>query len=155
VGGSGAMDGPALRAANLLVGNAAGAAGLECTIAGPRLRFLAATHFALTGGDLSAVLHRDDLGAWPVPRAARVLARAGNVLVADGMVPGCVQVPPDGQPIVMMAGGPVTGGYPKIATVVGADLPALAQLVPGEGRLRFRAVSVEEAQEAIGDASDL
>jgi biotin-dependent carboxylase-like uncharacterized protein len=265
------MDGLALRAANLAVGNPAGAAGLECTVAGPRLRFLATTRFALVGADLSPVLHREDLGAWPVPLGAAVLARAGNVLafgarrsgsrtyiafaggidvppvlgsrstdltagfgglggralragdlialgprgaggdeglvppavtrsgdvrvilgpqhdhfgpealaallaeaytlapesdrvggrlqgprlahrgaaeiVTDGMVPGCVQVPPDGQPIVMMAGGPTTGGYPKIATVVRADLPALAQLLPGEGRVRFRAVSIEEAQE--------
>jgi allophanate hydrolase subunit 2 len=59
------------------------------------------------------------------------------------MVPGCIQVPPDGQPILMMADAPTTGGYPKIATVVTADLPLLAQLVPGEGRVRFRPVSVE------------
>ncbi len=52
-------------------------------------------------------------------------------IVADGMVPGCVQVPPDGQPIVMLADCPSTGGYPKIATVVSADLGKLAQLLPG------------------------
>jgi biotin-dependent carboxylase-like uncharacterized protein len=81
-------------------------------------------------------------------RGPRLDHRGAAEIVTDGMVPGCVQVPPDGQPIVMMAGGPTTGGYPKIATVVSADLPALAQLLPGEGRVRFRAVSVEEAQEA-------
>ena len=62
------------------------------------------------------------------------------------MVPGSIQVPPDGKPIVMLADGPTTGGYPKIATVVTADLAKLAQLVPGEGEVRFSAVSVEEAQ---------
>jgi len=56
-----------------------------------------------------------------------------------------VQAPPDGRPIVMLADGPTTGGYPKIATVITADLPRLAQLVPGD-RLRFAAVSVEDAQ---------
>jgi allophanate hydrolase subunit 2 len=60
------------------------------------------------------------------------------------MVPGSVQVPPDGRPIVMMADGPTTGGYPKIATVVTSDLPRLAQLVPGEGEVRFEAVRIEE-----------
>jgi KipI family sensor histidine kinase inhibitor len=66
------------------------------------------------------------------------LAHAGpSEIVSDGMVPGCVQVPPDGQPIVSLSDGPTTGGYPKIATVVRADLPLLAQLVPGEGCLRF------------------
>jgi allophanate hydrolase len=65
-------------------------------------------------------------------------------ILSDGMVPGSIQVPPDGRPIVMMADGPTTGGYPKIATVVTSDLPRLAQLVPGEGEVRFEAVRIEE-----------
>jgi allophanate hydrolase len=65
-------------------------------------------------------------------------------ILSDGMVPGSIQVPPDGKPIVMTADGPTTGGYPKIATVVTADLPLLAQLVPGEGTIRFEAVRVED-----------
>jgi allophanate hydrolase subunit 2 len=72
--------------------------------------------------------------------------RGAGEILSDGMVPGSIQVPPDGLPIVMMADGPTTGGYPKIATVVEGDLPRLAQLVPGEGELRFEAVTVEEAQ---------
>jgi biotin-dependent carboxylase-like uncharacterized protein len=64
-------------------------------------------------------------------------ARGPREIVSDGMVPGCIQVPPDGQPIVMLADGPTTGGYPKIAAVVTADLSRLAQLVPGQGRVRF------------------
>jgi KipI family sensor histidine kinase inhibitor len=70
----------------------------------------------------------------------KVAALGPFEIVSDGMVPGCIQVPPDGQPIVMLADGPTTGGYPKIATVVTADLGRLAQLVPGEGRVRFEAV---------------
>ena len=61
------------------------------------------------------------------------------------MVPGCVQVPPDGRPIVMLADGPTTGGYPKIATVITADLPRLAQLLPGDS-VRFRVTTLEEIQ---------
>jgi allophanate hydrolase len=76
----------------------------------------------------------------------RLAHRGAAEIVTDGMVPGCVQVPPDGQPIVMGADAPTTGGYPKIATVITADLPLLAQLPPGSGRVRFAAVSVEEAQ---------
>ena len=68
-------------------------------------------------------------------------------ILSDGMVPGSIQVPPDGRPIVMMADGPTTGGYPKVATIVTKDLPKLAQLVPGEGQVRFEAVTVEEVQE--------
>jgi KipI family sensor histidine kinase inhibitor len=270
---AGAMDAPALARANALVGNAPGAAGLECTVAGPVLRFLRPLRFALTGGDLGALLERADLGAWPVPSGEPVLARPGNVLrfeglrrgcrayvalaggvdvppvlgsratdltagfggchgralragdllrvfgasgdaprlpapraapepaselrvilgpqdeafgadalqaflqqpfavqpdsdrvgcrlagpriaaasepeiVSDGMVPGSVQVPPSGEPIVMGPDGPTTGGYPKIATVIGADLPRLAQLAPGE-LVRFRAVDLPEARRAL------
>jgi allophanate hydrolase subunit 2 len=65
-------------------------------------------------------------------------------ILSDGMVPGSIQVPPDGRPIVMLADSPTTGGYPKIAAVVTADLPPIAQLVPGEGEVRFEAVRVED-----------
>jgi biotin-dependent carboxylase-like uncharacterized protein len=67
-------------------------------------------------------------------------------IISDGIPFGAVQVPPDGQPIVMMADRQTTGGYPKIATVISADIPLLAQCLPGESSVRFRAVSVEEAQ---------
>jgi allophanate hydrolase subunit 2 len=69
-------------------------------------------------------------------------------IVSDGMLPGSVQVPPSGQPIVMGPDGPTTGGYPKIATVIGADLARLAQLAPGD-RVRFRAVDAAEARRAL------
>jgi biotin-dependent carboxylase-like uncharacterized protein len=59
-------------------------------------------------------------------------------IVSDGMLPGCIQVPPDGQPILMLVDAPTTGGYPKIATVVRDDLDRLAQLAPGAGRVRIR-----------------
>jgi KipI family sensor histidine kinase inhibitor len=67
------------------------------------------------------------------------LEHAGpDEISSEGMVPGSIQVPPDGQPIVMLADGPTTGGYPRIATVVTADLALLAQALPGSGRVRFR-----------------
>jgi antagonist of KipI len=46
----------------------------------------------------------------------------------------------------MMADGPTTGGYPKIGTVISADLPLLAQCAPRKSRIRFQEVTVEEAQ---------
>lgn len=71
---------------------------------------------------------------------------AGADIVSDGMVMGSIQVPANGQPMVMMADGPTTGGYPKIATVVTADLPLLAQTEPGAGRVRFAPTLVEAAR---------
>jgi antagonist of KipI len=67
-------------------------------------------------------------------------------LVSEGMTMGAIQVPSSGQPIVMMADAPTTGGYPKIGTVASADLPLLAQCVPGRSRIRFREIAVARAQ---------
>lgn len=69
-------------------------------------------------------------------------------IVSDGLVPGSVQVPGDGRPIVLMCDHQTTGGYPKIATVIRADLPLLAQCLPGN-RVRFREASVAQAQAAL------
>jgi allophanate hydrolase subunit 2 len=58
-------------------------------------------------------------------------------LPSEGLVEGAIQVPPDGQPIVMLADHPTTGGYPVIAVVDPADLRHVAQAAPGT-TLRFR-----------------
>ncbi|GAB3603710.1 5-oxoprolinase subunit B/C family protein [Microbacterium aureliae] len=58
-------------------------------------------------------------------------------LPSEGMVPGALQVPPSGRPTVLMADGPVTGGYPVIAVATEAAQSALAQARPGT-RVRFR-----------------
>lgn len=73
--------------------------------------------------------------------------RASADIISDGMVLGAIQVPVNGQPIVMMSDHATTGGYPKIATVITADIPLVAQHLSAQGELRFKEVSVEEAQE--------
>src|SRR6185503_14505012 len=67
-------------------------------------------------------------------------------LISEGMAMGAIQIPSNGQPIVMMADCPTTGGYPKIGTVISADLPLLAQCVPNKSRIRFRETTVAKAQ---------
>lgn len=69
-------------------------------------------------------------------------------LITDGIAFGSVQIPPDGQPIIMLADHQTTGGYPKLATVATVDLPLLAQSMPGD-RLQFRIISVQEAQQLL------
>ena len=69
-------------------------------------------------------------------------------LITDGIVFGSIQIPPDGQPIIMLADHQTTGGYPKLATVATVDLPLLAQAMPGD-RLQFRIISVQEAQRLL------
>ena len=276
---SGSMDQFALRAANLLVGNHAGAAGLEITLIGPRLRFLADTVIAVTGADLAPVLDGQPLPMWqaidvyrgstlaftairdgvraylsvtggidvpvvlgsrstftragiggldgralaqgdalstleggttdlgrnqgmpptrvPVyghshkvrvvlgpqsdaftpqgmetflsaaytvsPQSDRVGYRldgpriehvAGADIVSDGIPFGAVQVVGDGTPIILMADRGSTGGYTKIAAVISADIPSLAQAAPGD-TVAFQSVTVEEAHQAIREQEQL
>lgn len=66
-------------------------------------------------------------------------------IISNGIVPGAIQVPGSGEPIIMMADAQTTGGYTKIASVISLDLPLLAQMRPGD-RIRFKQVSIEEAQ---------
>ena len=272
---AGAMDPVALATANLLVGNERGAAALEITLLGPRLRFLSPARIALCGGDLSAQLDGASLPLWKtvtvqtgqrlsfgrrrfgarvylaarggfdVPVAAgsrstflrgqlggvegRAL-RPGDILSAfvfpssalpgrsgeRGLLPreipacdlpavvrvlpgphlshfteaGCavffgntytllpqsdrqgyrlsgpavprqtsrdllsepmpaggVQIPPDGQPVLLMADCQPTGGYPLIGVVISADLCCAGQLAPGDS-VQFLPVSLAEAAAA-------
>ena len=71
----------------------------------------------------------------------------GADILSDGTAPGSVQASADGQPIVMLADHQTTGGYAKIATVISADLPALAQLRPGQ-RVCFTFVTPAQAVQA-------
>ncbi len=70
----------------------------------------------------------------------------GFNIVSDGIAPGSIQVPGDGQPIILLADRQTTGGYPKIATVASVDLPALGRVGPGT-MLEFEAISVEAAED--------
>ena len=67
-------------------------------------------------------------------------------MISEGMTPGAIEVPSNGQPIVMMADCPTTGGYPKIASIVSADLPVLAQCVPNKSKIRFQETTMARAQ---------
>ena len=268
---SGAMDTPALRVANILVGNRESAAGLEATVMGPTLRFLVDTTIALAGADLGASLDGVSIPVWqsiPVPAGSalsfqgpkdgirgyiavaggidvpvlmgsrssylkgafggfegRALA-AGDVLktlpsriatgknlpfeltpaeyghnhllrvvlgpqddvflpeaietftsseydigaqsdrmgyrlegpslkhtngadiISDATTLGSVQVPGDGNPIVLLADRGTTGGYTKIATVIGPDLSFLVQAMPGD-KVRFSPVTFDEARSIL------
>lgn len=74
----------------------------------------------------------------------RIEHAKGYNIISDGIVPGCIQVAGSGAPIVLMRDAQPPGGYPKIATVVSADLGRLAQMRPGTA-LRFEAIDIERA----------
>ena len=73
-----------------------------------------------------------------------LVRRVGGDLLSTAVGPGTVQVPPDGNPIVLMADAQTLGGYPRVAHVAAVDLPLLAQLAPGDG-VRFARSSLGEA----------
>jgi biotin-dependent carboxylase-like uncharacterized protein len=103
---------------------------------GPRRDWLApAAWTALTAEDWTVSPDSDRVGLRLAgPRLDR--ARTDE-LPSEGLVPGAVQVPPDGAPVLFLVDHPVTGGYPVLAVVTTDDLPAAAQLRPGD-RVRFR-----------------
>ena len=102
-------------------------------------RFLGAS-YKVTG-------HADRTGIRLVGTSINTKAGLRESILSEGVVPGAIQVPGDGQPIIIL-NETITGGYRKIATVVSADLPLLGQLKPGD-RVRFVKVSIEEAVRAF------
>jgi antagonist of KipI len=79
---------------------------------------------------------------------------AGNIIkhkssnadiISAGISAGTIQIPGDGQPVILMADRQTTGGYSRIANVISADLTLLAQMIPGD-RILFREISLKEAQ---------
>ena len=73
-----------------------------------------------------------------------MLLKAPLDLISEGVTFGTIQVPPDGEPIVLMASRQTTGGYPRLGEVISADLPLLAQLPPG-AQMKFQQVTLEQA----------
>jgi biotin-dependent carboxylase-like uncharacterized protein len=80
----------------------------------------------------------------------RLCHRDGWDIVSDAIATGAIQVPGSGQPILLLADHQTTGGYPKIATVISADVPAVGRRRPGDA-IRFAAVTVAEAEQLARD----
>ncbi len=74
---------------------------------------------------------------------AKIESKSAVDIISDGVATGSIQIPAAGTPIIMMADRQTTGGYAKIATVVSADLPKIAQAKPGT-KVNFAAVTPEE-----------
>lgn len=84
-------------------------------------------------------------------QGAPLAFREKRDLISEPINLGAIQVPPDGQPIILMADRQTTGGYPKIAQVILADLPRLAQMKPGQS-LSFQLVTLNEAERSYEKA---
>jgi 5-oxoprolinase (ATP-hydrolysing) subunit C len=113
--------------------------------------FTAASVEALTNKSFQLTAQSDRMGyRFEGPKLQH---SKGADIVSDGIVFGAMQVPGDGQLIILMADRQPTGGYPKIGTVIRADLPRLAQMRAGNN-LRFQAVTVAEAVAALRQRID-
>lgn len=78
----------------------------------------------------------------------RLALREPLELISEATLPGTLQLPPSGQPILLLAEAPVTGGYPRIGQLAAVDLPRLAQRRPGDS-LCFREIAMDEALERL------
>ena len=144
-----AASGHDLRLANVPVQETAEAA--EATIRvvpGPQADyFAAATLASFFAAPLRVTAESDRMGMRLDGITLLHLPEKGADIASDATVPGSIQVPGNGKPIVLLNDGQTAGGYPKIATVISADLPRLAVLPVGAA-LRFVPVSVAEAEAA-------
>lgn len=162
--GVGAWDGRALRAGDRLPLGTDGALaghGRRWSLdprpwfdTGRELRLLPASHTtlldaasreALTGARFQLRADSNRVGARLQGPALQL--RAPLELVSEAVIAGVMQLPPGGQPIVLLNEHPVTGGYPRIAQLAAVDLPRLAQRRPGD-MLRFAWVTPAQAQQA-------
>ncbi|MBX9930252.1 MAG: biotin-dependent carboxyltransferase family protein [Methylobacterium sp.] len=98
-------------------------------------------------GKVFTLSHQADRMGYRLDGPAIAHGAKGFNIVSDGTAPGSIQVPGNGSPIVLMADRQTTGGYPKIATVISADLRRVAQRRPGD-EIRFAAVDLATARDA-------
>ena len=104
---------------------------------------------AFLGGSYQLLPQSDRMGARL--NGARITHARGHDIISDGIALGAVQVPGDGQPIVMLVDRQSTGGYTKIATVCSFDIARVGQGKPGQ-RLRFTAVDVAAAHRLLEES---
>lgn len=81
-------------------------------------------------------------------RGPKILQRTPREMLTEGVSLGAIQVPPDGEPVILFVEHQTTGGYPKIANVISADLWQVGQLRPRD-EVRFETVSIEKAIELL------
>lgn len=104
------------------------------------------TRFYSEGFSVSA--ERDRMGMRLGCEPLRHTSASYAEIVSEAVVPGSIQVPANGQPVVLLADAQTVGGYPKIATVISADLPLLAHACTG-AKLHFVRVDAQQARAAL------
>lgn len=102
----------------------------------------------LFGEDFQIGVQSDRMGYRLQSEERLQLVQSSTDLLSEPVTLGTVQLPPDGNPIVLLADRQTTGGYPRIAQIAAVDIGVFAQLKPGD-KVRFEAVSGQEAEELL------
>jgi antagonist of KipI len=119
-------------------------------VLGPQAdRFTAEGIRALFGGRYEVLPQSDRMGSRL--RGPRIEHARGHDIVSDGIALGSIQVPGDGQPIVLLVDRQSTGGYTKVATICSSDIWRVGQARPGQS-LRFQSIGVEEAHRLLRES---
>ncbi|MDF0668503.1 MAG: biotin-dependent carboxyltransferase family protein [Nitrospira sp.] len=116
-------------------------------VPGPQREFFSLGSFATLTDSSYQVAPQSDRMGYRLIGPRMTFTRSAH-FITDCTVTGALQIPPDGQPILLMADRQPTGGYPKIAVVISADLPLAAQLAPGHA-ISFVQCTMAEAQAAL------
>lgn len=116
-------------------------------VTGPQDDYFAWDTLAAFLGSPFAVTQKRDRMAMVLDGPPLIAAR-GHDILSDGTLHGSIQVPGSGKPLVLLADRQTTGGYPKIATVAGVDLPRLTQMATGRP-FRFQAIDQSEAEDML------
>ena len=144
---------PAVRALRPeAVPDLAGAPAIRVVLGPQADRFTEEGIAAFLEGPYEMLQHSDRMGARL--RGPRIAHTRGHDIISDGTALGSIQVPGDGQPIVLLVDRQSTGGYTKIATVCSFEIGRIAQVRPGQ-RLAFHAVGVEEAHRLRDESAAL
>lgn len=123
------------------------------SLADPIIRAMPGSHFELFTEDSQQALFRQtyqiavqsDRMGYRLEGAQKLALASPQELLSEAVANGTVQLPSDGNPIVLLSDRQTTGGYPRIAQVASVDIPVFAQLKPGD-RFRFEAITQQEAE---------
>jgi antagonist of KipI len=144
--GLGGFEGRALKRGDVLTAGSAGGNVRRRTLAAPAAQF----GIRVTAGRECVELCgpvwrvREESDRMGLRLRGPLLASSAGHMLTEGVPLGAVQVPPDGQPIILFVEHQTTGGYPKIANVISADFGAVGQLRPRD-QVRFELVSLDAA----------
>jgi allophanate hydrolase subunit 2 len=115
---------------------------------GPQAEYFTQSDFDALRRSRYTISAKSDRMGYRLTGGARVASSVGGTMLSDAAFVGGIQIPPSGDPLLLMADRPTTGGYPQIAVVISADLGVAAQLGPGDW-VEFEACSRADAVAAL------